>query len=88
VERGTGKAVILSAAKDLLFPGFRFAFFRGIRAFSRSNGFQQDSAGTDGTKENAKTRENARKLTNGLRVRRRFVAPAIERCEQGLELNR
>src|SRR5437868_15063614 len=71
VERwngGTSDRVILSEAKDLLFPGLRFAFFRGIRAFSRSIGFQQDSARQLEllmTRKRARMRENSPMIPSG-----------------------
>ena len=65
---GTSDRVILSKATDLLFPGLRFAFFRGIRAFSRSIGFQQDSARQLEllmTRKRARMRENSPMIPSG-----------------------
>jgi hypothetical protein len=61
-----------------------------IRVFSRHSrvfAFKRVPTGLGesvGTIDDAKTRKNTQKLTNGLRVGRRFVSPAIERANKGL----
>src|SRR5205085_11239187 len=68
VERWNERPCHPEQTKDLLFPGLQFAFFRGIRAFSRSIGFQQDSAGQLEllmTRKRARMRENSPMVPSG-----------------------